>query len=165
MEASAPAQRSDREREAIERAGGWLARRAHSRREIQERLTRAGFDEIVVDSTLARLHELKLVDDLEFATEWVGQRSSGKGLGAERLRRELSAKGVDPELIETALAEVEHEDLERATELAARNLRKVIHFPLPKQAARLQSLLARRGFSSEVIEAAVRAVLPPEGWD
>ena len=146
-------------------AGRLLAVRARSEAELRVRLVARGFPSVQVEATIERLRDLRLLDDSSFAHEWVEQRSKSKGLGVERLRRELVAKGVAPELIESAVADRGTDELTTATDLAATQLPKVVHLPLVRQATRLYGFLTRRGFSSEVVDAAVRAVLPPEGWD
>jgi regulatory protein len=105
------------------------------------------------------------VDDGQFALQWVQERSRGKKLSARALVHELRGKGVDPAVAEAALARAGVDEGAQATELAARYVRRVATKPLRDQAARIQQMLARRGYSYEVAEAAVRAVLPPEGWD
>lgn len=141
-----------------------MARRAYSRSELEKRLTNAGYAAEDVAATLERLGELRLIDDADFAAVWVEQRAR-RGLGAERLRAELENKGVAREVIDLILESSGDDELARATAIAATHLEKVIDLPLPRQASRLQGLLARRGFSEEVVDSAVRAVLPPEGWD
>ena len=132
---------------------------------MEKRLGTAGFEPDTVEATLRRLEELGLMDDSAFAAEWIESRAARKGLGRRRLRAELERKGIAPELIETALESGSDGELARAIEIAATHLRKVADLPLVKQAGRLQALLARRGFGEEVVDSAVRAVLPPEGWD
>ena len=142
-----------------------MARRAYSEAELRDRLSAAGYETDMVESTLERLQSLGLIDDAAFASQWVEQRADRKGLGSRRLRAELEKKGVATDVIDSIIESGAEGELTRATEIAAGHLRKVVDLPLVKQAARLQSLLARRGFSEEVVEPAVRAVLPPEGWD
>jgi regulatory protein len=149
----------------MERAGRFLARRARSESEVRAALLRSGFDPAVVEDTVIKLNDLELLDDLAFARQWVQERGGGKGLGPRRLLSELRAKGVDRDTAEQALAEVGLDDEARAKEVAASLVRKVASRPTWQQATRLQQMLLARGFGFEEAAAAVRAVLPPEGWD
>jgi regulatory protein len=155
----------DELRDCMERAGRLLTTRARSERELGDRLARAGFDDSVVESTLRRLRELGLVDDADFARRWVQERASAKGLGPALLMSELRSKGVDVAVAEAALAEAGRDEVAQATELAASLVRKVARKPLDRQAGSLWQMLRRKGYSSDAAEAAVKAVLPPEGWD
>ena len=151
-------------KEAMERAGRMLALRPRSEREMRDRLTEASFPDEVVEDTIARLFELELLNDEEFALEWIAERER-KGLGPMALVAELRRKGVDQATAEAALARAGYEEEATATTQAEKLLHKVIRFPLSEQAAKLQQMLLRRGFSWDAAAAAVKAVLPPEGWD
>jgi regulatory protein len=155
----------DTRREAMARAGRLLATRPRTEKELSDRLTTAGFEPAVVAATIDRLRALKLVDDDDFAAQWVQERSSRKSLSRRALLHELCGKGVPPEVAEAALAESGLDEEALATELAARYVRRVATKPLAEQFTRIQQMLARRGYGYEVAEAAARAVLPPEGWD
>ena len=152
-------------REAMQRAGHLLASRPRTEHEIRIRLSAAGFEDPVVDRTVARLIELRLVDDAAFARQWIAERAMAKGKAGQAMVIELAEKGVDRELVEEALAESGIDEVAQATELAARFLPKVAGKPLERQGEALVGRLLRRGFSHEVAADAVRAVLPPEGWD
>lgn len=152
-------------RDAMQRAGKLLARRARSEHEIRDCLSEAGFEDEIIERTLQRLGELGLVDDRAFALHWIDERSSRKGLGPEALLTELVAKGVDETVANEALIESGLDEESRAVEVAARLFRKVANRPLAAQPAALLQMLLRRGFSAEAAEMGVRAVMPPEGWD
>jgi regulatory protein len=152
-------------RDCMERAGKWLALRPRTRSELGGRLLDSGFAPEVVDAALSRLEELGLVDDLDYARSWLEQRVARRPLGADALVEELAAKGIDRATAEEAVTEVAGDEAQRATEAATALLPKVARHPLPDQGARLLNNLLRRGFAEEVAVEAVRAVLPPEGWD
>lgn len=156
---------ADELKEAMERAGRLLSVRARTEHEIRERLVAAEFSHAIIDQTIARLIELGLLDDLEFARRWVQERAARKRLGPRALRAELSAKGVSRDVADEALAAEDLDEGMLAAEAASRWVHKVARFPLPEQAHRLQQMLLRKGFSLEAAEAGTRAVLPPEGWD
>jgi regulatory protein len=152
-------------RKAMERAGRWLALRPRTESEMRDRLLQGGFEQDTVEHALERLTELRLIDDGAFARQWVEERARRKGLGPRALVAELEAKGVDPEVAGAAVAEAADNEERRAVEWAQRQLRRVADLPLSRQAQRIRQGLLRRGFEPEMAEAAIRAVMPPEGWD
>ena len=108
-------------------------------------------------ATLGRLRELGYLDDREFARALVADRSRRRGPAL--IAAELSARGVDRELVREVLAELgRDEQLAAARRLAARH---------PGRPAReLAARLARRGFASDVIREVVGEGAPdpfPEG--
>lgn len=163
--APAPSEtRADSHQRAMTRAGRWLALRPRTVTEMRTRLSEGGFDPETVEGAIARLVELRLLDDLAYAEQYVEERAR-KGLGPHALRAELETKGVDAETAGAAVAGVEDDETRIATEVAVKALKRLADRPLEQQAARLRQALARKGFSEEAAREAVRAVLPPEGWD
>src|SRR5258708_21239059 len=71
-----------------------LARRAHSRLELRQKLLRRGYDPVDVDAALTRLAELGYVDDAAFARGLVRRWSLVRGPRA--LAGELAARAIDP---------------------------------------------------------------------
>lgn len=157
--------RSAEARAAMGVAGKLLTRRARTEAELRRRLHEGGFDDGTVDEVALRLTELGLLDDRSFAGQWIEERARRKGLSAAVLLKELIDRGVEREVAQEAVAASGVDDEARARALAAAMVGKVSRLPLEKQAARLQQLLLRRGYDASVAVEAVRAVLPPEGWD
>ncbi|MDH3354993.1 MAG: recombination regulator RecX [Chromatiales bacterium] len=71
-----------------------LVRREHSRKELKGKLSQRGFSEDAVESTLDLLEQDGDLNDGRFAEAFVYFRY-GKGQGAERIRNELAARGID----------------------------------------------------------------------
>lgn len=90
-----------------------LGTRARSRDEMRKRLTRRGFEDYEVEVVMDRLVAADLLDDSQFARDWVQSRHRNSGKGRIALRHELAAKGIDKTLAEEVLADVDP-DAERA---------------------------------------------------
>lgn len=146
-------------RHALDRAVGYLAARARSRRELESRLLRCGYRPATVEMVLYKLEREKLMDDASFAKQWVEARS-GRTLGKRRIAQELQRKGVSRAHAEGALSAVD-EDAEAeacrkaAEKLAARYSREEPRLALQK----LAQALVRRGFGwDDARHAAERAL-------
>ncbi len=135
-----------------------LGVRARSRTEMRERLMRKGFEADVVDEVMARLERHNLLDDEEFASEWVRSRHLNSGKGRLALRHELRTKGVDESIISEALADIDPDD-ERtiASGLVARKLTPSVvdrigddRAERDKAMRRLVGMLVRRGYSQSL---------------
>lgn len=136
-----------------------LAVRARSRAELAQRLSAKGFASSVIEQSLDRLAEVGLVDDAEFARQWVRQRHSFSGKGRQALAQELRRKGVAPEEATAALDDITADDEhERATELVRRKLRTLpADLDREKAIRRLVGMLARRGYGHSVAYTVVKA--------
>lgn len=144
-----------------------LGVRARSRSEIRDRLVRKGFDADTVDEVMDRLDRHHLVDDAEFAGEWVRSRHTNSGRGRVALRRELQAKGVSATIIADALDEVDPES-ERAVAaaLVTRKLTPTQRERLHDDPAmrdtlfrRLTGMLLRRGYPQAMAISVVNEAL------
>lgn len=90
------------------------------------------------------------LDDAALARQWVETRAA-RGYGAARLRAELRARGVEPALVDAALAGLDPAAaLERARAAARRRLPVLARGRPERLAARLHDYLLRRGFASDV---------------
>lgn len=151
--------------EAFDRALDLLAVQDRTERGLRDRLATDGHSNDDIDLALARLKELGLVDDLSFARGFVERRVRLKRLAPQGLIAELEAKGVAPAIAGQAVEEAGIDEDAAAIGLATEIVTRLAGVPLDRQTARIQSALARRGYSEQAIETALRAVLPPEGWD
>lgn len=142
-----------------------LDQRARSRRELHDRLTRLEFEPKVIEEVLDDLQAGNLINDREFASEWVRQRHQRRGKSSRALDRELSEKGVDSPTRAAALEQIDSDD-ERsmARQLAEKKARSIKNLPADraerdKQLRRVVGVLARRGFPEGMSLAVAREVL------
>ncbi|PRC51825.1 recombination regulator RecX, partial [Mycobacterium sp. ITM-2017-0098] len=72
-----------------------------------------------------RLTQVGLVDDEDFAEQWVRSRRVNAGKGKRALAAELRTKGVDSEVIDAALADIDAAaERTRAEQLVRDKLRR-----------------------------------------
>jgi len=134
-----------------------------TRKQLLDKLSAKEIPEDVAVPVVDRFEEVGLVNDAEFAHAWVRSRHTGKGLGRAALRQELRNKGVPNDDIIDALTDVSDDDeFERAVELARKKARSTVNLPTQKRVQRLASMLARKGYPSEMSFRAVRVVLAEE---
>lgn len=88
-----------------------LARREHSRRELEQKLIQRGYSQETISRVLDGLEERGYLDDRRFAESWVGSRIRRKPEGKRKLASGLAAKGVHREIIEEVLQGVDTRQL------------------------------------------------------
>lgn len=137
-----------------------LTAQDRTRAELADALRNKDVPEAVSDRVLDRMEEVGLVDDARFAESWVRSRQQRRGMSAMALRRELNSKGVDPELTDAALTQVDPDDeYTAALALAEKKFRPMADLSPDVAKRRLAGALARRGFSSGLVWRVVREVL------
>jgi regulatory protein len=148
----------------------FLEARSRSIVEVRRRLTSAGYQPDLVEGAIARLIEIGVLDDEQFARLWLESRDRARPRGERTLRQELALKGVDRGLVDQLLEERRGEGgddstvdvgaAERLLERHARTLDRIADPRLRRQ--RAYALLARNGFDPDTASAAVRRVVSSE---
>ena len=145
---------------ALDRAVGYLAARARSKQEIEQKLLQVGYRPCTVEMVLYKLEREHLLDDADFARQWVESRATHK-LGKRRIAQELRRKGVSQEEAEEALSVIDDEDqLVGAVALAEKAAARIKPGEDPRKASqRIGAMLARRGYSWDITKEALQQAL------
>ena len=131
------------EQDPIELAARALQHRDRSRRDLEERLARAGIDVDARKDALETLERVGYLDDERFA----GARAealAGRGYGDAWIRHDLAGHGVAAEVVATAIGALVPE-AERAAALVERL----------GSTSKTGARLARKGFGHDSLEAAL----------
>ena len=142
-----------------------LTARARTRAELEGQLAKRGYPAQVSDRVLDRLTQVGLVDDADFAEQWVQSRRANAAKGKRALAAELRTKGVNDEVITAALADIDAgAERQRAEQLVRDKLRreKLGDDDDTKVARRLVGMLARRGYSQTMAFDVVKDELASE---
>ncbi|OBA73982.1 recombination regulator RecX [Mycolicibacterium elephantis] len=142
-----------------------LTVRARTRAELAGQLAKRGYPEDVADRVLDRLAHVGLVDDADFAEQWVRSRRRNAGKGKRALAAELRNKGVDNAVITAALAGIDSgAERARAEDLVRAKLRRerLDDGDDVKVMRRLVGMLARRGYHQTLALDVVNAELAAE---
>lgn len=145
------------ERRANEKALNLLERRNHSKKELEEKLTRAGIAKDAARDAASHMEELGLLDDESYARDCAREMFERKLYGKLRVRQELRQKGIDPALIEELLEEYGGEDATLS------NMRNILSKKYPsymedeKVRRRAAAALNRMGYSYEDIRGAMKS--------
>jgi regulatory protein len=152
--------------QAVERAYNYLSYRPRSREEVRRYLRRKETPPNIIDSALARLDRLDLVNDHTFASFWAENREQFSPRGARAIKNELRMKGVEREVVDEVISDEKDEEL--ALRAGRKKALSLVHNPAMDYLTfrtRLGSFLQRRGFGYEVSTRTVRALwkeLKPE---
>lgn len=138
-----------------------LNHRFNSEGELRRKLALKEFAADVVDATIERLRGEKWLDDERFAASYVRTRVR-KGYGRLRIKRELSAAGIERETITRALSESVPDHDERAAALVSARKRLAVLRRRDDDAlirVKLAAYLVRQGYDSSLALDVVRELL------
>ena len=134
------------------RALRYLAGREHSRTELTRKLAPHEEAPGQIVRVLDDLQAKGFISEARVVASVVRRRAAS--LGAARVRQELQAKGIDPELVRDAMAQLQGSELDRARNVWLKR------FDAPpanaREWARHMRFMLARGFASGV----VRRVVP-----
>ena len=140
-----------------------LTARSRTRAELSGQLAKRGYPDDVSARVLDRLAAVGLVDDGDFAQQWVHSRRANVGKSKRALAAELRTKGVDNDVITTVLAGIDAgAERDRAEQLVRVRLRRETLSDEARVSRRLVGMLARRGYSQNLASEVVLAELAAE---
>lgn len=131
-----------------QRAFAYLARRDYSRLELRQKLLPHWQEtDISLDSLLDDLTERGYLSDARAAAQWVHAKRSR--LGTKRITQELRHKGIDDELIQAVLPELQASEMDTARAVWQRK------FAAPPQddqeKAKQMRFMLSRGFALDTV--------------
>lgn len=141
-----------------------LTVRARTRAELAGQLAKRGYPDDVSTRVLDRLADVGLVDDVDFAEQWVHSRLANAGKGKRALAAELHTKGVDNEVIASVLGAIDSDaERDRAEALVRKKLRREnLGDDDLRFRRRLVAMLARRGYGQTMAYDVVSVALAAE---
>ncbi len=130
-----------------------LKYRMRSKKEMESRLLRKDFPNLIVADVIGDLEKVNLINDEQFARAFTSDRINLALKGKRLIFAELIKKGIDVPLIKNALNNVdetkEQEAIKRLVEKYANRYRK---YPAHEKKQKMYALLTRRGFSYPIIK-------------
>jgi regulatory protein len=154
-------QAQDQGEKAYQQAMLFLSFRARSEAEIRRNLEKHEFSPTVVDETIERLRQDRLVNDGEFAQNWVANRSEFRPRSRRALTVELKRKGLTEAAIRSATEAVDEEALAYAA--AQKRVHRLEGTDWQTFRKKLGEFLARRGFSYDIIAPTVKRLWTEHG--
>ncbi len=145
-----------------ERAYRFLSRRIHSNYELKLKLLKKNYDKILITEVLNELKEKNLINDKEFAKQYVDERLRRKKVGIIKIRSELLKKGINREIIDELLNgfEINDEMKENVFFIAEKKfnrlkLRKLDNKQIKQK---LFSFLVNRGYDYDLINETINKI-------
>lgn len=139
-------------REAFDKAIALLAKGMRTEKEVRDNLKKKGYPDSAIDSAVSQLHEYKYLDDRAYVKAYLS--CYGNDRGSMRIKSDLLAKGVDKQLLEEFLSELDGQE-----DAAKRAAEKYVKTHPQCDKAKLSRHLYSKGFDYSAISYAVDMVL------
>ena len=141
---------NDKLEKYLQKALKFISIRPRSQKEILDYLKRKIPRNLKLRNlVLKNLERLDLVDDQAFVLWWLDQRNTFRPKGKRALLQELRQKGIERELVENSLADLD--ELPLARRVALKKIKILSKLPYLERKQKLSAFLARRGFGWSII--------------
>ncbi len=137
---------------ALQKALQFINYRPRSIAETRRRLQEKGFAEEVIEATVNRLVEKKLLNDLEFARLWIDNRNTFRPRSNSLLAYELRLKGVPDDVIAQALESFGGDQAELAYQAGIKKAQQCQYEARPDFLKKVGGYLSRRGFHYGIVK-------------
>lgn len=144
--------------QAYQTAVNYLSHQLRSEKEVRQRLQRDDWSEAVIDQTIQRLKELRLVDDLVYGQSYTRTAMKLQKKGPAQIQRKLKEKGLTETIIQQALEEYDEQTAqENIEDLATKRLKQQMRkYAQRDSEQRTVRYLMQKGFASEAAKYAVK---------
>jgi regulatory protein len=138
---------------ALNYAERLLAAKDRSKKEIELRLKDKNYDKDCIARVVEYLKHKGLIDDKRFVREWLKASATWRPKGILAVKSELYKKGINEELIKDALdnADTGYDEYKAAKAILDKKYKELGGIDTIKRKKKIQSYLAVRGFSFDVI--------------
>lgn len=136
----------------------YLSVQPHSEKEIRDYLKKKKASEEEIEQVVVRLKSQKYIDDKEFVSWWIRQRTINKPQSYYLTRRELAVKGIDKKTIEEVFSQPDEgreDEIDLAKKIVEKKIKKYKNLEKKEIYSKLGSVLARKGFSWDTIKRAI----------
>jgi len=140
----------------FQKALHFLSFRPRSTSEVRKNLEKRDIPDSVIEETIERLKNSSLLDDQKFAQVWIENRTSFHPRSRSALQMELRMKGIPDDVIQTALKEIDDDDL--TMQAARKYMHRLEGLNKLEFRKKLSSHLVRRGFGFASINPVVKIV-------
>lgn len=131
-----------------------LKNRPYTEQRIREKLREGGYPAGIIDDTIEYLRELKLINDIDYARNYLRCKSATKSM--RQIRNDLMIKGINKNDIEAAISEAEEYDEISAEDEAIERLIYKKHYDRARadyeQRQKMRAYLYGKGFSMDAID-------------
>jgi len=149
-----------------QKALSYLARRIHSRRELETKLRQKHYEKDLVISVLDDLEENNIINDEAFALHFADEKINRKKWGIIKVKNELMKKGIDSGIADDIIKKFagSENQFDNALQIAGKKLKLVSsrENDSRKVKQKILSFLISRGFGYELSSDVINKLIKDE---
>ncbi len=145
---------------ALDKAIYFIAYQDRTEQEVRRKLLSSGYKHELIDEVVDILKNDGYIDDARYASIFIENRI--KKYGIKKLRYDMRKRGISSHIIEEALSHADiDERFDFALQIAQKKLKELEMSTIDsyKKKQRIYSLLARRGYSYDIISQVLDTIM------
>lgn len=144
---------------AKDKALKYLGYKMRTEKQVKIKLYSYDFSESIVNQVINLLKEYNYINDEEYAKSFIKNKMNLTGYGSLKIRYELKMQGIQQEIFEKYLQEEsELSEEKKVIELINKRVKNLVEIDY-KEKQKIYAYLARRGFSYNIINIALKNFL------
>ncbi len=142
---------------AKDKAFRFLGYKARTEKELKDKLNNEGYPEEIIIKIIELFKYYGYINDEIYAKGHINNRLKFKPMGKKLLKYELLKKGVDNDIIENTINNLEIDELDIVTKLIEKKTKNKSEFT-QKDKEKLYNYLLRKGFNYDIINKAIKTI-------
>jgi regulatory protein len=141
----------------------FLGIRNHSSRELKLKLIKKKFPVDLIDEAISELISQNLIDDKQFAKQFLDEKLSKGKSGPNKIKAELIKKGIERKIIDELILSIDNDSsYQNALNLAMKKFRTFNEKDKKKSKQKIFNFLHTKGFDSELILSVLKEIIIDE---
>lgn len=147
---------------AKEYAVNLISRFTYTKKAIYNKLKNKEYDDSTIEKTIIFLEEYNFINDYDYAKRFINDSLKIKHWGTKKIKYELNNKGIDENIIVSALSEFDFDELESDCVLSIARKKFSGNFEY-KNIMKVKRFLVSKGFSYEIIDKTINQLIQENG--
>ena len=135
-----------------------LTFKMQSQQEMAKKLEQKGYDPEIIKKVVDHLVQMEYINDRLFAQKYIKQAMNLKKLGVQRIRQELSIKGIRRDVIDDALSQFDNSQEDVLYEMVQKKMKTLKDFDV-KSLNSLRGHFIRKGYLMNSINRCIEQII------
>jgi regulatory protein len=130
-----------------------LSFKQRTKKELKNKLGEKGYEDDIIEETVKKLVDIGYIDDEKYVMYFIKEKTRLNKLGRNKIKFQLINKGIDNDIIEAGLEELEEDVvLQNALELVKKRVTRLNHLSEIEKNQKLYRFLLGKGYDYSIIK-------------
>ena len=157
--------RKENQKNTLSYAINLITKHSYSTFDLKRKMLQKGYENHQIEKTVEYLQTYGYLDDMQYAQNYIKDKTRFNNYGSIRLKNELLNKGIDKKIVEDALEQffdndsIKYDEYTAAKELAIKKMNSYEKDDKAAKYRKLSGFLIRKGYSYDIVNQVVSELL------